>query len=266
MVLAPGSTAPISPTSLSAPAETFGLPACLCFHLSLLACSSLGPRNPHAGSPDQNLTTTATTATTATTTTSHPAYPSSARPPFLRPHLRPRPAPLPPLTPAARLAAAVSWQGAEVCRRRVSQGVSRGEWGDRGREPEHQGRAVLLTPPPRCRPAVPGKMADRAEMFSLSTFHSLSPPGCRYAFGGSRLHPGLFGLPPHPIDFNYPGRGSTLVCRPLNDAPIPHPGLRVPPCLLLVAQTQWHPYPPPHRHTFTSPFRRPNRTQSGPMT
>lgn len=146
----------------------------------------LEPRKPHASFPDQNLTTTpattttATTAPTAPTATSHPASPApSARPPFLRPHPRPRPAPLPPLAPAARLAAAVSWQGAEVCRRRVSQGVSRGERGDRGREPEHQGRAGLLTPPPRCRPAVPGKMADRAEMFSLSTFHSLSPPGCR---------------------------------------------------------------------------------------
>lgn len=78
MVLAPGSTAPIPPASLSALAETFGLPACLCFLLSLLACSSLGPRKPHASSPDQNLTTT---STTATTTTSHPASP-----PRLDPH------------------------------------------------------------------------------------------------------------------------------------------------------------------------------------
>lgn len=69
----------------------------------------------------------------------------------------------------------------------VSQGVSRGELGragDRGGGDGGRGRGAEALPLPRRAGGLsPEKMADRAEMFSLSTFHSLSPPGCRYALG-----------------------------------------------------------------------------------
>jgi hypothetical protein len=108
----------------------------------------------------------------------------------------------------------------------------------RGRGRERQGRGLwLLTPPPHSRPAFPGKMADRAEMFSLSTFHSLSPPGCRYALeapGLGRLSPSQApsdpvsrllcpALPPHPTAFAHPGPDLSLVPRPRTAAAHPPP-------------------------------------------
>lgn len=120
---------------------------------------------------------------------------------LLQPASPPAPS-LPPLSPPSapgsslssplplrrcRSPAAVSWQGVEVCRRagcrRACHEVTRGGLRTEGGSDEGRAGPSLRAPlpPPQSAGLSREKMADRAEMFSLSTFHSLSPPGCRYA-------------------------------------------------------------------------------------
>lgn len=99
------------------------------------------------------------------------------------------------------------------CRRachEVTRGGRRTEGGsDEGRAGPSL-RAPL--PPPQSAGLSPEKMADRAEMFSLSTFHSLSPPGCRYALW--RPGPWQALIFPQPPPRPSPQPPPTRHCRP----------------------------------------------------
>ena len=106
--------------------------------------------------------------------------------------------PLLPVPPPPARAAAVSWRRgvlAAGCRRACHEVTGGGlRTGGRERRRARGAGAPGTPPPPRSAGLSPEKMADRAEMFSLSTFHSLSPPGCRYALG--RPGPSLPTAPP----------------------------------------------------------------------